>query len=60
MVIYRRAGEGNHGLGTGSAKGGRNRIESPAPTGNYLIFFREPNGDIWVGVTIKPAIVSIG
>ncbi len=35
-------------------------IESQAPTGNYLIFFGEPNGDIWVGVAVKPVIVSIG
>jgi hypothetical protein len=30
-----------------------------APPGNYTIAFGEPN-DIWVGVTVKPAIVSIG
>ena len=30
-----------------------------APPGTYTIAFGEPN-DIWVGVTVKPAVVSIG
>jgi hypothetical protein len=30
-----------------------------APPGNYTIAFGEPN-DIWVGVTVKPTVVSIG